>query len=100
MLTRTMASWGGNAEGLPRREPSSISIRAVSQAIRERRTEGPQPQEERVVTVLRKGTEVVASKDSGFANDAVDIRAVARVGFGFLHDLEAPPRDNARASPP
>jgi HK97 family phage major capsid protein len=38
----------------------------------------------RVVTVLRKGTEVVASKDSGFANDAVDIRAVARVGFGFL----------------
>ena len=38
----------------------------------------------RTVTVLRKGTEVVASKDSGFANDAVDIRAIARVGFGFL----------------
>jgi HK97 family phage major capsid protein len=40
---------------------------------------------QRVVTVLRKGTEVVASKDSAFANDAVDIRAIARVGFGFLH---------------
>ena len=39
---------------------------------------------QRVVTVLRKGTEVVASKDSGFANDAVDIRAIARVGFAFL----------------
>lgn len=38
----------------------------------------------RVVTVLRKGTEVVASKDSAFANDAVDIRAIARVGFAFL----------------
>jgi hypothetical protein len=34
--------------------------------------------------VLRKGTEVVAAKDSGFANAAVDIRAVASVGFGFL----------------
>jgi HK97 family phage major capsid protein len=38
----------------------------------------------RVVTVIRKGTEVVRSKDSGFYNDAVDIRAIARVGFGFL----------------
>ena len=38
---------------------------------------------ERVVTVLRKGTEVVRSKDSGFYNDAVDIRAIARVGFAF-----------------
>ena len=39
---------------------------------------------DRVVTVLRKGTEVVTSKDAGFYNDAVDIRAIARVGFGFL----------------
>ena len=39
---------------------------------------------ERVVTVLRKGTEVVRSKDAGFYNDAVDIRAIARVGFAFL----------------
>ena len=39
---------------------------------------------ERVVTVLRKGTEVVRSTDFGFANDAMDIRAVARVGFAFL----------------
>jgi HK97 family phage major capsid protein len=38
----------------------------------------------RTVTVLRKGTEVVRSKDAGFYNDAVDIRAIARVGFGFL----------------
>jgi HK97 family phage major capsid protein len=38
----------------------------------------------RVVTVLRKGTEVVTSKDAGFYNDAVDIRAIARVGFAFL----------------
>jgi hypothetical protein len=38
----------------------------------------------RTVTVLRKGTEVVTSKDAGFYNDAVDIRAIARVGFGFL----------------
>ena len=35
-------------------------------------------------TVLRKGTEVVRSKDSAFANDALDIRAIARVGFAFL----------------
>ncbi len=40
---------------------------------------------ERVATVLRKGTEVVRSADSGFYQDAVDIRAIARVGFGFLH---------------
>ena len=39
---------------------------------------------QRVVTVLRKGTEVVRSKDAGFYNDAVDIRAIARVGFAFL----------------
>ena len=39
---------------------------------------------ERVVTVLRKGTEVVRSKDAGFYNDAVDIRAIARFGFAFL----------------
>jgi len=38
----------------------------------------------RVVTVIRKRTEVATSKDSGFANDAVDIRAIARVGFAFL----------------
>lgn len=38
----------------------------------------------RVMTVIRKGTEVVTSKDAGFYNDAVDIRAIARVGFGFL----------------
>jgi len=38
----------------------------------------------RTVTVLRKGTEVVRSNDAGFYNDAVDIRAIARVGFGFL----------------
>ena len=31
-----------------------------------------------------QGTEVVRSKDAGFYNDAVDIRAIARVGFGFL----------------
>lgn len=36
------------------------------------------------MTVLRKGTEVVRSNDAGFYNDAVDIRAIARVGFGFL----------------
>ncbi|SKY31273.1 phage capsid protein [Mycobacteroides abscessus subsp. bolletii] len=41
---------------------------------------------ERVVTVRRKGTEVVRSRDSAFANDAVDIRGIARVGFGFLHE--------------
>ena len=40
---------------------------------------------DRVVTVLRKGTKVVRSKESGFYNDAVDIRALARCGFGFLH---------------
>jgi hypothetical protein len=34
--------------------------------------------------VLRKGTEVVRSNDAGFYNDAVDIRAIARVGFEFL----------------
>jgi HK97 family phage major capsid protein len=39
---------------------------------------------QRVVTVLRKGTEVVRSKDAGFYNDALDIRAIARVGFAFL----------------
>ena len=39
----------------------------------------------RVATVLRKGTEVVRSGDSGFYQDAVDIRAIARVAFGYLH---------------
>lgn len=38
---------------------------------------------ERVVTVLRKGTEI--TKDLAFYNDAIDIRAISRVGFGFLH---------------
>lgn len=40
---------------------------------------------EHVVAVLRQGTEVETSKDSGFYNDAVDIRAVARWGIGFLN---------------
>ncbi len=39
----------------------------------------------RVVTVLRKDAEVSRSKDSGFYNDALDVRALSRVGFGFLH---------------
>ena len=60
----------------------------------------------RTVTVLRKGTEVVRSKDAGFYNDAVDIRAIARVGFGFLqpasvirlYDADlAPPQSSAPA---
>lgn len=38
-----------------------------------------------VVAVLRQGTEVETSKDAGFYNDAVDIRAVARWGLGFLN---------------
>ena len=36
---------------------------------------------ERVVTVLRKGTEVVRSKDAGFYNDAVDIRRLPVSGL-------------------
>ena len=43
----------------------------------------------RTVTVLRNRTEVVRSKDAGFYNDAVDIRAIARVGFGFLRPVSA-----------
>ncbi|MCU1697857.1 MAG: Phage capsid protein [Mycobacterium sp.] len=38
-----------------------------------------------VVLVLRQGTEVISSKDSGFYNDAIDIRAIARYGVGFLN---------------
>ncbi|MGZ4542529.1 MAG: phage major capsid family protein [Mycobacteriaceae bacterium] len=40
---------------------------------------------DRVVTVLRKDAEVNRSKDSGFYNDALDVRAITRVGIGFLH---------------
>lgn len=40
---------------------------------------------DRVVTVLRQGTEVQRSTDSAFNIDAVDIRGIARVGFAFLH---------------
>ncbi|MBS1695145.1 MAG: phage major capsid protein [Actinobacteria bacterium] len=40
---------------------------------------------DRVVTVLRKDAEVTRSKDSGFYNDALDVRAITRVGIGFLH---------------
>lgn len=39
-----------------------------------------------IAFVLRKGTEVLRSIDSGFYNDAVDIRAVARYGIGFLNE--------------
>ncbi|MDT5115111.1 MAG: hypothetical protein QOE30_850 [Mycobacterium sp.] len=39
----------------------------------------------RTVTVLRKDAEVSRSKDSGFYNDALDVRAITRVGFGFRH---------------
>lgn len=39
----------------------------------------------RIRTVLRKGTTVDRSKDTAFANDAIDLRGLARVGFGFLH---------------
>jgi HK97 family phage major capsid protein len=41
--------------------------------------------EDRVVTVLRKDAEVTRSIDSGFYNDALDVRALTRVGIGFLH---------------
>ncbi|EIC61606.1 phage capsid protein [Mycobacteroides abscessus M94] len=40
---------------------------------------------QRVVTVIRKGTEVALSRDAGFSSDSAYIRGVARVGFGFLH---------------
>lgn len=40
---------------------------------------------DRVMTVLRKDDEVSRSKDSGFYNDALDVRAITRVGIGFLH---------------
>lgn len=40
---------------------------------------------DRVVTVLRKDAEVDRSSDSGFYNDALDVRAITRVGIGFLH---------------
>ncbi|WP_231995966.1 hypothetical protein [Mycobacterium sp. 852002-51163_SCH5372311] len=38
------------------------------------------------MTVLRKDAEVTRSKDSGFYNDALDVRAITRVGVGFLHE--------------
>ena len=41
---------------------------------------------DRVVTVLRKDAEVSRSQDSGFYNDALDVRAITRVGIGFLHE--------------
>jgi hypothetical protein len=41
---------------------------------------------DRVVTVLRKDAEVTRSKDSGFYNDALDVRAITRASFGFLHE--------------
>ncbi len=41
---------------------------------------------DRVVTVLRKDAEVTRSRDSGFYNDALDVRAITRVGVGFLHE--------------
>jgi hypothetical protein len=34
----------------------------------------------------RKDAEVTRSKDSGFYNDALDVRATTRVGIGFLHE--------------
>lgn len=36
------------------------------------------------MTVLRKDAEVTRSKDSGFYNDALDVRAIVRVGIGFV----------------
>lgn len=44
---------------------------------------------DRVVRVLRKDAEVSRSKDSGFYNDALDVRAITRVGVGFLHEAAA-----------
>lgn len=41
---------------------------------------------DRIVTVLRKDAEVTRSKDSGFYSDALDVRAITRVGVGFLHE--------------
>ena len=41
---------------------------------------------EHVVALLRKGTEVVLSRDAAFYQDAVVIRAVARIGAGFLNE--------------
>lgn len=38
-----------------------------------------------VMTVRRKGTTVVQSKDAAFGSDATQIRAVSRVGFGFAN---------------
>jgi HK97 family phage major capsid protein len=40
---------------------------------------------DRIVTALRKDAEVTRSKDSGFYNDALDVRAITRVDFGFRH---------------
>ena len=40
----------------------------------------------RIVTVLRKDAEVTRSNDSGFYNDALDVRAITRVDFGFRHE--------------
>lgn len=41
---------------------------------------------EHVVALLRKGTEVVLSRDAAFYQDAVVIRALARIGAGFLNE--------------
>lgn len=41
---------------------------------------------DRVVTVLRKDAEVTRSKDSGFYNDVLGVRAITRVGVGYLHE--------------
>ena len=37
------------------------------------------------MTVLRKSAEVTRSIDSGFYNDALDVRAITRAAFGLLH---------------
>ncbi|BDY27535.1 phage major capsid protein [Mycolicibacterium mageritense] len=38
-----------------------------------------------ILVVQRTGTEIATSKDSAFAYDAVQVRALARVGFGFVN---------------
>lgn len=61
--------------GLPVLTRPSVDATTVAWGIDSRRT----------VTVLHKDTEVSRSKDSGFYNDALDVRAITRVGFGFRH---------------
>ncbi|MFF4021463.1 phage major capsid protein [Nocardia elegans] len=40
---------------------------------------------EQIMTVRRTGTKVVRSGDAAFAEDATQLRATARVGFGFIN---------------